>query len=1801
MSTNFQPNDKNEFEPGASAPGYKDFHPNGEDQRQAARLTAYALGQTDFPERAEIEAELAASLEARKAVEATRALAARLQEAARAAPLPERSAGLRAALERELTCEPGALVPGRDAGNEPGASAPGWDAETRGRGDAEGRQAASPLPPGEAPASGYPGVRGRPRRRRPYWAILLAAASLLIAAVPAYMFLASGLRHQAAAPSAVSSTASAREDVAAGPETPAAVPSAHREETQKKLAELVDKYNKLMHDQRYAEADAVVKQATALAPDNPTVAILRNVHGLGWNAEISKYIVEDKERGGVREMQSTDLAAVPPSADVPLVYPTASEWMALTARRKGTAEPGEPQASGEGRIAVGGPGSGPGSGPGETLRPEGFYQPPAGRPAPSIGVQPQASASLAKPFSNYAASPAISPWLNLYRNGTANGTIDNYTALVRPGLAQQAASQYFGPPTDGPQNNILQQQQPAMGGRGQEIPLGPGLANPNAFITYPQSYRGYSPSLPPSSAGGVMPGYAIAGSAGGVSPHGTQYPVPGTPYSGLGIPFGTGASGASANLSLAAASTPGDNQVALNNIAIGYYRGGGGLVLPSPNVSFAGTIASLSASNAYSGGTSVASGSLAVPGGNFANTGGMTANSGAISPTATLVAASGGTLNLSAASTYGGGTSLAANTAGTLNFNGRTVGLSAANSYGGGTTAASGATLGGNSANGPAGSEASLAGGTTNAVGGESIGDYTRVKGALDNILAVRVEKQKDFVATLFQAEKSHIPFPDEPPIVYPPSLPGSGSDKDLELERVIAATTVPQSWAIDARASEREAEKSGKTGKGKKHVETWKPSGLVPNTSRLMVGDNEELPLRGMQVEVRIDGFRARVVLDLFYFNDQPRQLEGSFQLRLPQEASPYFFAFGRTVYQAPRAEPPDSMFFKREQVAKADTTPEEILALRRGSWEEPKVARMVPRETAAFAYRETVRRRVDPALVEWSGAGVFQCRVFPLAPNSLHRVVIGYDVDLLRVGDDLELRLDLPAQTPAAVVDFNIAAKAEREVSLDAPATRSADGRLAYRLVNPKDRPIIVRLREPGQVMLASDDGKAGGYFATRLTLPLPEPQAGTAPATALPNGGGKAVFLVDTSLSAGPQFPLWTKLLRAVLENNRDRIEQFAVLFFNVETFWWQERFVPNTPENVAALMSYADSLALEGATDLGHALAEAASPAWLKRADGTPPDLFLLSDGAATWGEDRWPLLAAGLKGPSPPAPLPQGERGARSGPLFAYQTGMAGGDVRLLAHLVEQTGGAVFAVLGEAQVARASTAHRTLPWRLTGVEMAGGHDLLLAGRPQFVFPHQELLLVGRCEPKLAGTEVVFTLRRGQATERVSVKMDRVLGSELAERTYGQVAVGQLEDLAEAARPIATAYARHFRVTGQTCSLLMLESEQDYARFQIKPEEDAFVVQDRPASAVVAKAVAGVGKALGDPKAAFLAWFRGLEQNSGVHFDLPASLGVALEGLPGEAFAVAVPPLRCKVRTRQELPENVRQLWTLGPPDYESLATESQRRLERYGADDALRAVSSLVEDRPGDAALARDIAFTAMHWGLPAQAYHLLRRAATARTFEPISFLALAHCLEQAGNADLAIVYYELACGGRWDGRFGDFHNIAQFDYCRFLRRLADGRLHAALGGYARARLATLTAAQVRDTADLVALIFWNTDGTDVDLHVTEPGGEECYYQHRQTASGGQLSQDVTTGYGPEIYILPRAPAGAYSVRAHYFSADANRASTRTKVFALIYRGWGTQEEQVTGKALLLGGRSEMHELANVLIGGPGGRNPWPAK
>ena len=267
-------------------------------------------------------------------------------------------------------------------------------------------------------------------------------------------------------------------------------------------------------------------------------------------------------------------------------------------------------------------------------------------------------------------------------------------------------------------------------------------------------------------------------------------------------------------------------------------------------------------------------------------------------------------------------------------------------------------------------------------------------------------------------------------------------------------------------------------------------------------------------------------------------------------------------------------------------------------------------------------------------------------------------------------------------------------------------------------------VRVRQPGTLLLTGNDEATGAYFATEFAADLPR-------ADSL-DSASHGIFLLDTSLSSNPErFNTYLSLLKAVLDENRETMKHFAVLQFNVEAHWWHESFAANTPENTKRLLDDCHALVLEGATDLRSAFRQAASPGWLDAANAPAVNFFLLSDGASTWGETSLLRVAGGLTNDA-----------LLRGPLFAYRTGQAGTASSVLDHLTRETGGGLFTVAREEEVQQAATAHRQRPWRLLDATVAGGSDLLIAGRPKTIYPDQSLQLVG-CGTPASDAKVVLT--------------------------------------------------------------------------------------------------------------------------------------------------------------------------------------------------------------------------------------------------------------------------------------------------------------------------------------------------------------------------------------------------------------------------------------------------------------------------
>lgn len=959
-------------------------------------------------------------------------------------------------------------------------------------------------------------------------------------------------------------------------------------------------------------------------------------------------------------------------------------------------------------------------------------------------------------------------------------------------------------------------------------------------------------------------------------------------------------------------------------------------------------------------------------------------------------------------------------------------------------------------------------------------------------------------------------------------------------------------------------------TKKNAKQPTTWKRSRVVANTSRLMIGDETELPLKAMQVTAAIDGFRARIVIDSYFYNDRNRQLEGKFQLRLPDGASPYMLAFGASTVWQEQIDIEEA-FIQQDLVRESGVDSDTVMKSRQGTWEKVREARVVPKEKASFAYKSIKRRRIDPALMEWAGAGVFATRVYPLFPKRLHRIVVGYDVDLTRIDDWYQLTLDLPTEVKDLAVDISIANIPDSTVRV---VPKSDDRRSGQRThvhyTNPQSREIVVQTKLPSPLVLADTHAETGQYFVTRYKPDL----------KAITNGGsGHAVFLLDTSLSSNPDhFNIWLKLLRETLEQNRGSIKQFAVQCFNIQQQWWKQKWTPNSPENVADLMKHLNTLALEGATDLHAALNESTSPSWTQPGDKW--DTFILSDGAITWGSRQTQTLVENLK---------KFGRGA----LYAYSTGLTGSDSATLSQLAQGTGGAVFSIVNEDEVKAAATAHRNRPYLINGIAVAGAADVFIAGRPTVIYPGQELTILGRGMP--TRNDMITLDLGGARPQAIAVKPVEAIKSELAIRAFGVVAVRQLESYPTSpdTADIARSYATHFRVPGRTCSLLMLETKQDYERFNIRPEDDARIVRGTPAIEAIQSADRLMKDEMFNPKTAFVRWLERMEAMPGLKFKIGADLRDAINAMPNDAFEVDAESLTAPWLTKNSLAAAYLEKLSDSNLHYDDVEDEANRRATADDTASALRAMSSLVERNPGDFALARDIGYAAMQWALPGQAYQIMRHVVESRPYEPQTYHAIALCLEQLGKIDLSVAYYELGMRGQWDRRFGDYQRIVMMDYVRLLRRINNGELKSSITAFTHRRLATLAEKLPWQEADLVVALAWSTDDTDVDLHVIEPSGERCFYDNTKTRIGGQLSRDATQGYGPEMYTLKKARNGRYRVQAKYYASDRNREGTRTRVYATIYERWGTPEETVTRSTVTLRKESETGNLFTLFGFGRG--------
>ncbi len=121
------------------------------------------------------------------------------------------------------------------------------------------------------------------------------------------------------------------------------------------------------------------------------------------------------------------------------------------------------------------------------------------------------------------------------------------------------------------------------------------------------------------------------------------------------------------------------------------------------------------------------------------------------------------------------------------------------------------------------------------------------------------------------------------------------------------------------------------------------------------------------------------------------------------------------------------------------------------------------------------------------------------------------------------------------------------------------------------------------------------------------------------------------------------------------------------------------------------------------------------------------------------------------------------------------------------------------------------------------------------------------------------------------------------------------------------------------------------------------------------------------------------------------------------------------------------------------------------------------------------------------------------------------------------------------------------------------------------------------------TGDVQVTLSWDVD-SDVDLHVVDPSGEEVYYAHRSSASGGSLDLDSNAGCNLDhvrneniTWPVGHAPRGQYTVRVDYwascnvaqtnYTVRINNSGSPPQIFSGSFTGAGDQGGRGSGTTI----------------------------
>lgn len=974
--------------------------------------------------------------------------------------------------------------------------------------------------------------------------------------------------------------------------------------------------------------------------------------------------------------------------------------------------------------------------------------------------------------------------------------------------------------------------------------------------------------------------------------------------------------------------------------------------------------------------------------------------------------------------------------------------------------------------------------------------------------------------------------------------------------------------------------------------VQLAAPTDSVKTFPAIMIKEGDKpsrsLGMDQLKVDIKVIGNIAVTTLDMTFYNEKDRILEGELYFPLGE---------GQTVSR-----------FAMDVNGK----------LREGV--------VVEKEQGRVAFESTVRKQIDPGLLELTKGNNFKSRVYPIPAKGYKRIVIAYEQELEEKSEHLIYYLPMhfpdklkKLDIKAEVFNQKLAPQVQPKSLSNITFNRWEENFVAtYHNENVWAKsPIYFAIpKTDHKENIIIEKGADGDYYFYVLTgLELSQGKALTKPKN--------ITILWDASSSRGEQG--LSKLELEIIEQYIQEVkpQQTELVIFSNDV---REKIIYNTKTgDASALINKIKATPFDGATQYGVINTEA-----LKG-----EHVLLFSDGLSNFGKKEL-------------SPVKQ--------PLFTINTSSKADHSRLR-YMAEQTPGH-YINLSLRQVAWPELRKHFLYQQQKFVQVSAGNVTEVYPKRIKDFNGIQKGFVG----KLKGTETRLKLSFGfdkEMEQATTITMDldvdkHLTTTGLVEKLWAQKKLAELDLRYEKNKDKITALGKEYGIVTRNTSLLVLDRVEDYVAHKITPPSELLEEYNK----LISDQTRGLEKSESEHLARVYAdfqervkwWekeFKVLEIKTKKDKLIADTVAYRLRGNVSDvATYMNAEPTEEAIQERREsevVTEIIssEQMQATGSVSYGWSATdddameEDEKAVEAKGGRKSAIALEAWNPDTPYIKELAKvrpaelyktylqlketyknqpsfylDVADLFIANDMKEEALRVLSNIAELELENHALLRILAHRLEQLKYYDLAIsVYLDVkdiraeepqtfrdlglcyALNGEpqkavdmlyhvvsnsWDMRFPGIEALAA---CEMNKVIANASQELDLSGIDEKFIKSMP-------VDMRVVLNWDTDNCDMDLWVTDPRGEKCFYSHKLTVSGGRMSNDFTRGYGPEEFVIKKALPGEYKVEVNYYGTSSQKLSGPTTIQVKMITNYGREKEQAQEVTRRLGTAKEVLSIGS---------------